>query len=170
MKHALLGFALLFSVAYNALAHEVIQTHQAKSRYHNQLVQFDKVPSTVSRVYKIIKIDPKRSAHESEIQLYTRVVQSTLDKDYPTVGNSTGYSFAAFYKTKKDLENTLNKYDVFIEINGNAEHLTTTVANAVEAGLIVLVGEGKGYNTTAAIIAIIDPINHEFSYLMSGNF
>ena len=129
---------------------------------------------TVFSAYRVKKFAPKQKKDETTEQLYTRVLKAALHRDYPITGDDGGYSFRVI-NASEEVDSYLPEFlasypEPDDDIGRQIGDFTNTLDEAVGNGLLVLIGSGSGNNTAAEIIAVCDPKNKEFFYIMDSNF
>ncbi|HLD74296.1 MAG TPA: hypothetical protein VJB34_05290 [Bdellovibrionota bacterium] len=129
---------------------------------------------TVFNSYRVKKFAPKQKKNETTAQLYLRVLKSALHKDYPITGDEGGYDFqviSASEEVDSHLPEFLADYpEPDDNIGRGISDLIGALNDALENGLLVLIGSGSGNNTMAEIVAVCDQRNKEFFYIMDSNF
>ncbi len=185
---AILG-VVVFGFALTTSAHELKKINRARNQsmeaarvvardvaqaLNRQYEDIGGPAGTVYSAYRVKKFAPKQKKDETTEQLYLRVLKSALHKDYPITGDDGGYSFRVIHASEEidsHLPEFLADYPEPDDDTGRIiSDLVSALNNALENGLLVLVGSGSGNNTTAEIIAVCDPKNKEFFYIMDSNF
>ena len=115
--------------------------------------------------------DAKRP-NESVKARYERVLRRAMHHDFPITGNDGGYSLKTFAKpvSKSEVSKALSKLTFGLDPDVHNAKVKKAVMKALDAGLIVIAGKGQGNNTLADIVAVADPKNQQFAYLISSNF
>ena len=185
---AILG-VVVFGFALTTQAHELKKISRARNQsmeaarvvardvaqaLNRQYEDIGGPAGTVYNAYRIKKFAPKQKRDETTEQLYLRVLKSALHKDYPITGDDGGYDFqliSASEEVDSHLPEFLADYpEPDDDIGRGISDLISALNNALENGLLVLIGSGSGNNTTAEIVAVCDPKNKEFFYIMDSNF
>jgi len=124
--------------------------------------------------YKVTKISPARGDEETDVEVFQRIIEASLHRDYPITGDEDGYSLAR-YTDPKDFERAVP--DGFSDHADDDEAMEKCVAmvkllkaSLKNKNLFVYMGTGSGNNTFADIIAVYDKKNNEFIYFVRSNF
>jgi hypothetical protein len=174
MKILVLMALALGSVTANA--HEITPLKKAASpileKFRTYTEKLCKQEYTACNSYQVKRISPVKDG-ETAAQTYYRVLKYSLHRDFPITGDDGGYSFDIYTKgvTQSQIDKSLSYVSYFESLDSNSSKtISTFIKAATNAGLIVYIGNGAGNNTSADILTLVDPVNHQLVYLIASNF